>query len=117
MTMGWSLLLQANVSNLTLVSLLFCANNTLGAPSMMVADSVKMLDMSLPSYGDISDSKTSVENTKSLYLDPSTTKGMGIAASQKKKGIPMSSVLPSMGKESADKKKKKPSSSVGDYNF
>jgi Leucine-rich repeat (LRR) protein len=37
--------------------------------SIELANTIKSLDMSLPSYSDIKDSKASVENVKSLSID------------------------------------------------
>jgi hypothetical protein len=73
-------------------------------PSLSVADEVKMLDMSLPSYGDIKDPKASAGNVKSLTVTPPKGGSLGISAGLKKKGVPMSSVLPSMGKKGPKKK-------------
>eukprot|EP00522_Entomoneis_paludosa_P005984 CAMPEP_0172439732 /NCGR_PEP_ID=MMETSP1065-20121228/618_1 /TAXON_ID=265537 /ORGANISM="Amphiprora paludosa, Strain CCMP125" /LENGTH=147 /DNA_ID=CAMNT_0013188453 /DNA_START=49 /DNA_END=492 /DNA_ORIENTATION=- len=72
--------------------------------SMLVADTVKVLDMGLPSYGDISSAKSSVENTKSLSVDPAALKGLGVPT--RKKSAP---------KEAAPEKKKKKKSSMPSY--
>jgi hypothetical protein len=75
--------------------------------SVQIADAVKTLDMSMPSYSDIKGFKSSVENVKSLSVQETkggSGGGVGISASQKKRGMPMSSVLPSMGKKSAKAK-------------
>lgn len=72
--------------------------------SVQVADAVKTLDMSLPSYSDLKDSKSSIENVPSLSVAPSAGGGSGISRSQRKAGMPVSSVLPSMGKKSAKAK-------------
>mmetsp|Transcript_20409 Transcript_20409/g.26317 ORF Transcript_20409/g.26317 Transcript_20409/m.26317 type:complete len:160 (+) Transcript_20409:89-568(+) len=53
------------------------------SPSIVVAETAKLLDMSLPTYGDLSSTKASVGNTKSLYYVEQKTKD--IPASQSKK--------------------------------
>eukprot|EP00977_Amphora_coffeiformis_P002812 scaffold528_cov165-Amphora_coffeaeformis.AAC.24 len=91
---------------------------------MEIAEEIKILDMSMPSYGDISDYKATVANTKSLSVDPSKEK-IGIPVSKSRKaastsssssssGSPAASFLPSMNKKSAaDKKAEK----AMEYNF
>lgn len=79
--------------------------------SHLVADSIKTLDMSLPSYGEIKSSKASVENVASLSVPASQGGGTGIAASRKrtsnkKAGVVVNKMLPSMAKQSAEAKKK-----------
>mmetsp|Transcript_29875 Transcript_29875/g.82022 ORF Transcript_29875/g.82022 Transcript_29875/m.82022 type:complete len:156 (-) Transcript_29875:86-553(-) len=76
-----------------------------GSSSMLVADAIKTLDMSLPTYGDISSSKASVDNVKSLSVDPSKVP----------KGIPASQSKKSTSSKPVEKKKKK--TSVSGYVF
>ena len=98
--------------------------------SMEIAESIKVLDMSMPTYGDISNYKSSVENTKSLSVEGGEK--MGIPTSKSKRSSsssasssssssnPMGSFLPSMNKKSAaDKKaeKTKTYSSTPGYDF
>ncbi|KAL7558600.1 hypothetical protein ACA910_001300 [Epithemia clementina (nom. ined.)] len=83
--------------------------------SMLVAEAIKTLDMSLPSYSDISSSKASVENVKSLSVDPATTKAVGVSSSTRKTG--MSSYGSSSSSSSSSKKKKSKSSSMPGYDF
>jgi len=75
-----------------------------------VADAIKTLDMSLPSYGEIKGSKASIENVPSLAAPPSQGGGsVGVSTKKKKKssgggeggggGMSMSTFLPSMGKQ------------------
>lgn len=97
----------------------FHATNALAAPandpnllhfssSIQIADSVRIMDMSLPSYGDLKDAKASVANVEGLTLPDTPRAGSSYAASQKAapSTSPMSSVLPSMGKSA--KKEKAP---------
>ena len=79
---------------------------------MQIADSIKVLDMSLPAYDEIKTFKASVENVKSLSVTPAKGESIGIPTSQKKKGTPMSSVLPSV-----DKKGPKQKTSPEGYSF
>ena len=51
--------------------------------SVVVADRLVELDMTLPSYGEIKDSKASVENVKSL-AKPGTGKNPALSTSQQK---------------------------------
>ena len=97
---------------------------------MDIAEEIKVLDMSMPSYGDISDYKASVSNTKSLSVDPTKEK-VGLPVSKSKRAAsssssssssdgPAASFLPSMNKKSAaDKKaeKAKKYSSNPEYDF
>ena len=83
-----------------------------GSSTLQVSDAIKTLDMSLPSYGDIKNPTASIENVESLSVKviPGSSGGgggggAGVTKSLKKTGIPMSSVLPSMGKKSAKAKK------------
>lgn len=70
---------------------------------MQVADTVKELDMSMPSYNEIKSFKASVETVKSLSVAPK-----GGSSGEKKKDIPLSSVLPSMGKKGPKQEKTSP---------
>ena len=79
--------------------------SSFGSSSLQIADQIKLLDMSLPSYDDVKSSKASVENVKSLSVAPGKGGSAGVSSGQKKKGFPVSSVLPSMGKKSAKEKK------------
>jgi hypothetical protein len=54
-----------------------------GASSIQLADASYSLDMSLPSYNDIKDSKASVENVKSLSIEKSKL-GLPVGESEKK---------------------------------
>lgn len=70
--------------------------------SMEIADTIKMLDMTLPSYGDISDAKVSVENTKSLSMEVvvPVTKSEPAAASKSSSDSNLAAAfLPSMSKK------------------
>lgn len=40
------------------------------APTMVLSEQIKTLDMSLPSYSEVADAKASVETVKSLAEDP-----------------------------------------------
>lgn len=59
---------------------------SLAVPFEASAATVKELDMSLPSYGDLKDSKASAENVPSLSVDAKKGGGMGVQTSQKKRG-------------------------------
>jgi hypothetical protein len=76
---------------------------------MHTADSVKMLDMSMPKYDEVKSYKASVETVKSLYVEPTQSGNVGIPASQLKKkgGLPASNVVPATEKKSEEKKKEK----------
>lgn len=76
--------------------------------SFQIADAITTMDLSLPSYGEISDPKASVGTVSSLTID-SPTEGLGVkarkpAASKTKKSeggglaIDVSKVLPSLAK-------------------
>lgn len=99
-------------------------------PSIQIADNVKELDFSLPSYEDIKSSKASAENAKSLTIQPkafdpksislrttssslvesddavatSTTTGSDDSASSTTSSNPLSSILPSMSKKGPKQK-------------
>lgn len=79
--------------------------------SIQIAEVIKTMDMSLPTYADIKDSKASAANVKSLTVPPEQGGGVSVART-KKKGIPASSVLPSMGKKGP---KQKPSTDSSGY--
>lgn len=79
---------------------------------MQLGEAIKVLDMSMPKYDEIKPYKASVENVKSLSMTPDKSGNVGIPASAKKKGMPISSVLPSTGKKGPKAK----TSSDG-YNF
>jgi hypothetical protein len=82
---------------------------SLSSSSVYIADQIKELDMSMPSYDDIKSSKASVENVKSLSVPLKTTteeSSSSIAALQKKKSpSPTNSNVPSVKKSSKEKKK------------
>lgn len=73
--------------------------------SIYVADQIKTLDMSLPSYDEVKSFKASVENVKSLSVQSGPSGSVGATTEDKKKGLSASSVLPSMNKKSAKEKK------------
>jgi hypothetical protein len=83
--------------------------------ALTVADAIKTLDFSLPSYDSISSSKASVETVEGLaekYVTPETPRGMPRKPKAEQKassgGNPMSAVLPSMNKSNVKKPKAKP---------
>jgi hypothetical protein len=76
--------------------------------TVQVADTVKELDMSMPSYDEIKPYKASVENVKSLSVTSQKGGNVGVSASEKKKSMPLSSVLPSMGKKGPKQEKTSP---------
>jgi len=88
----------------------------------VIADSIKTLDMTLPSYGEIKAPTASVENVDSLTVAPSKG-GTGIvapagkskraASKSKSDNSVVKAVLPSMNKQSAEDKAK----SGEQYNF
>jgi hypothetical protein len=96
---------------------------------MEIADTIKTLDMTLPTYGDISDAKVSVENTKSLSVEVAVpvTKSKPAAASTATSSSDSNiaaAFLPSMSKKSAQVKAaekapapKKVSVTVPGYDF
>ena len=59
--------------------------------SVEIAAEVKMLDMSLPSYGDIKESTASVATVKSLTVD---TKGQPVGIVSKRKSAPAPAPAP-----------------------
>jgi hypothetical protein len=82
----------------------------------LVAESIKTLDFSLPSYSEIKDPKASLETAKSLYVQPAK------AAAPPKQGGDIGLLLPSTTKKSAEETKKqaappKTSSSSVKYEF
>ena len=94
--------------------------------SLEIADSIKTLDMSMPSYNDISSAKASVDDRKGLYVDPLTgkpapkTMKVPLSASSSKGRNPVGNMLPSMNKQSAAAKQAeeaKPKTGVPEYNF
>ena len=102
-------------------------NIAFSSSSVEIAEEIKILDMSMPSYGDISDYKATVTNTKSLSIDPSKEKvGLPVSTSKKSSsmssssGSPAASFLPSMNKKSAVDKnaeKARKYSSNPEYDF
>ena len=66
--------------------------------STQVAETIKTMDLSMPTYDKISDAKNTAESLSTL-VEPSKNDGVGVAASKKKSGPSISSVLPSMGKK------------------
>lgn len=105
----------------------------LASSTLQIADTIKTLDMSLPSYTDIKDSKASVSNVKSLSVDEPTKALVSTMKSRKKvetksdddTNAALSAILPSMGKKSAEATKKassstmtqKPNTKIPDYVF
>jgi hypothetical protein len=84
--------------------------------TFLMADAIKTLDFSLPSYSDIKDPTASVETAKSLYVEA------GKQAAPPKQGGDIGLLLPSMKKKSAEETKKteappKKSSSSAKYEF
>lgn len=84
--------------------------------ALLVADNIKTLDFSLPSYSEIKDPTASVETAKSLYIQP------GKQAAPPKQGGDIGLLLPSMKKKSAKEVKKEAttpttSSSSAKYQF
>lgn len=84
-----------------------CSFSVVFTSSLEVADTIKTVDFSLPSYGDISDAKSSVGNTEGLTVEfdeGPTVKTKRTRAAAKAKspeddsGPDWSVVLPSMGK-------------------
>ena len=79
---------------------------------MEIADVIRTMDMSMPSYGDISNYKASVENSKSLSVEAAAEAKKG-KSDQKKDFFgntqnPQTAAgkfLPSMRKSSAEAKK------------
>ena len=63
--------------------------------SVVISDALKTLDMSLPSYDDISDATASVETVKSLYVEPTQEEGGFLGGGPKRMS----------GSEKASKKK------------
>lgn len=53
------------------------ASTLLPQPSLLVAETIKTLDMGLPSYDDVSDAKASVETVNSLSVEPSKSDSGG----------------------------------------
>lgn len=88
--------------------------------SVEVAETIKTLDMSLPSYGDVKDAKASIENVKSLEAKSAGGSGGGSSAGiiqKRKKGGGSGA---SLGYSTGSKKSKpepKKSTSVGEYQF
>lgn len=56
--------------------------------SLLIADTIKTLDFSMPSYNDISDAKASVETVKSLSVPSNTKAAPAIKSSGTKKLAP-----------------------------
>jgi hypothetical protein len=56
--------------------------------SVQIAEAIKTLDFSLPSYDELKDPKASTENTKSLYVDPALVNKYGVVTSQSKNTSP-----------------------------
>ena len=95
---------------------------------MEIAESIKFLDASMPSYGDISDYKASVANTKSLVA-PVEKAGLPMSKSKRSSsssssssssGNPATTFLPSMNKKSAADKKAERAKKYGvtpEYDF
>jgi hypothetical protein len=84
--------------------------------SFLMADTIKTLDFSLPSYSDIKNPTASVETSKSLYVES------GKPAAPSKQGGDIGLLLPSMKKKSAEETKvkeapPKKSSSSAKYEF
>ena len=77
--------------------------------SIEIAEEIKQLDMSLPSYGDIKDSKASVATVKSLSVD---NKGKGVGLISKKRSYPAADEP-----AKAEPKKDAPAPSSATYNF
>lgn len=81
------------------------------APTVQIAEAIKTLDMSLPSYDDVKSYKASVENVKSLSVTPPTKSSTSSTSQDKKAKINMdaeeknsggfnaASFLPSLGKQ------------------
>ena len=76
--------------------------------SMTLADAIKTLDMSLPSYGDLKDSKASVMNVESLSVPASKGGGGNLVKPRRSKNqesgdnngpSPLGNILPSMNKK------------------
>jgi hypothetical protein len=67
-------------------------------PSVTVAEQIKELDMSMPSYGEIKEPTASAANAKSLTVEPPKR---GSSAAREAQSFVPSSFLPSMGKMSA----------------
>lgn len=91
--------------------------NIASSSSVNIAAEIKTLDFSLPSYNDLSDAKASVQNVDGLAVEPlqKEEKAAPVSAPKKKRekktasspsSPDMTSVFPSMGKVSAEDKKK-----------
>lgn len=74
---------------------------TVPQPTLLLSDSIKTMDMSMPSYGSLSDAKASVENVKDLTVDPSKEKSNGVP----QRGGKKSAGSYAAGPTKADKKK------------
>jgi hypothetical protein len=85
--------------------------DVLQSSTIYISETIKVLDMSLPTYDDVKSSKASVSNVKSLYVDPKSNAGVVTSGQQKKQSSSYSSSI-----NSSTTKQEKPVK-VGEYNF
>jgi hypothetical protein len=105
---AWWLTLQQDSLAAATQSSSWEALRPIGSSSFQVADEIKTLDMSMPSYADIKSAKASVENVEGLAVPTASGSGQSKSTSIMKvtnpKARPIVLQFPGSGKEKTETK-------------